>query len=313
MRKAIAKRVLALATALLFGIASQAPGQDRETLAKNPKLFVETAAKLLGWNDPAEPTKIVGPLYFVGTKGLGVWLIRTSEGHILLNTGMPSSGPMIEASIRKLGLKPEDVKLLLTCHAHIDHVGGHAYIKKISGAQVAMIDAEKDLLQTGGKIDFHSGAHAELWFEPVTVDRVFRDGDRIKLGDVALTARLTPGHTKGGTTWIMHVVDDGKIYNVVFPDGTSINPGYQVAMDPSYPGIGDDYRRTLHTLELLKPDIWLASHTEMFDFEGKRARAATEGVKAWVDPEGYRLFVAAQREKFEAKVNKEMGVPAKTK
>jgi metallo-beta-lactamase class B len=232
--------------------------------------------------------KIVGPISFVGTKGLGVWLIRTSEGHILLNTGMPSSGPMIEASIRKLGLQPEDVKLLLRCHAHIDHVGGHAYLKQLSGAQVAMIDAEKDLLQSGGKMDFHYGAHAEFWFEPVQVDRVVRDGEMITLGDVALTARLTPGQTKGGTTWILNVVDEGKLYHVVFPDGTSINPGYRVAMDPSYPGIGDDYRRTLHTLELLKPDIWLASHTEMFDFEGKRARAATEGVKAWVDPEGYR-------------------------
>ena len=161
MGKLIIKGVLAFPTVLLFGISSQVLGQGRETLAKNPKLFVETAAKLLGWNDPAEPMKIVGPIYFVGTKGLGVWLIKTSEGHILLNTGMPSSGPMIEASIRKLGLKPEDVKLLLTCHAPIDHVGGHAYIKKIAGAQVAMIDAEKDLLQTGGKIDFHYGEHTE--------------------------------------------------------------------------------------------------------------------------------------------------------
>jgi metallo-beta-lactamase class B len=128
MRKAIETRVLVLATTLVFGMASHVPGQDRETLAKHPKLFIETAATLFGWNDPAEPMKIVGPISFVGTKGLGVWLIRTSEGHILLNTGMASSGPMIEASIRKLGLQREDVKLLLTCHAHIDHVGGHAYL-----------------------------------------------------------------------------------------------------------------------------------------------------------------------------------------
>jgi metallo-beta-lactamase class B len=111
----------------------------------------------------------------------------------------------------------------------------------------------------------------------------------------------------------VNVVDGGKIYSVVFPDGTSINPGYRIAIDPSYPGIGDDFRRTFHTLEMLKPDIWLSSHTVMFDFEGKRARAATEGAKAWVDPEGYRLFVAAQRGKFEAEVNKEMGTSAKTK
>ena len=101
---------------------------------------------------------------------------------------------------------------------------------------------------------------------------MFRDGDTIKLGDVALTARLTPGHTKGATTWITNVVEDGKIYRVVFPDGTGVNPGYRVAKNPSYPGISDDYPRTFYILESLKPDIWLAPHLETFDFEGKRAR-----------------------------------------
>ena len=256
MRQTIDIRVLAFATAVVFGMSAHVLGQDRETLAKHPNLFLEMATKLFGWNDPAEPMKIVGPISFVGTKGLGVWLISTSEGHILLNTGMPSSGPMIEASIRTLGLKPEDVRLLLTGHAHIDHVGGHAYLKKLSGAQVAMMDAEADVLRTGGTLDFFYGKDVEaMGYEPVKVDRVFRDGDTIKLGDVALTARLTPGHTKGATTFIMNVVEGGKIYTVVFPDGSGVNPGNRVAKDPSYPGIGDDYRRTLSVLETLKPDI----------------------------------------------------------
>src|SRR5947209_3000493 len=151
------RNVFALAIAPLFGISSQVLAQDPAALANDPKLFVEVATRLLKWNDPAEPTKIVGPIYFVGTAGLGVWLITTFEGNILLNTGIPPSGRMIESSIRRLGFKPEDIKLLLTCHAHVDHVGGHAYIKKISGTQVAMIDAEADLLQAGGKTDFHYG------------------------------------------------------------------------------------------------------------------------------------------------------------
>ena len=211
MRQAIDIRVLAFATAVVFGMSAHVHGQDRETLAKHPNLFLEMATKLFGWNAPAEPMKIVGRISFVGTKGLGVWLISTSEGHILLNTGMPSSGPMIEASIRTLGLKPEDVRLLLTGHAHIDHVGGHAYLKKLSGTQVAMMDAEADVLRTGGTLDFFYGKDVEaMGYEPVKVDRVFRDGDTIKLGDVALTARLTPGHTKGATTFIMNVVEGGK-------------------------------------------------------------------------------------------------------
>jgi metallo-beta-lactamase class B len=118
---------------------------------------------------------------------------------------------------------------------------------------------------------------------------------------------------KGGTTWVTNVADNGKIYNVVFPDGTSINPGYRVAKDPSYPGIENNFRNTLHTLEMLKPDIWLSSHTDFFNFEEKRKRAASEGVNAWVDPEGYRLRIAGEREKFEAEINKELGVTNKTK
>lgn len=111
----------------------------------------------------------------------------------------------------------------------------------------------------------------------------------------------------------MNAVDDGKNYTVVFPDGTGVNPGFRVAKNPSYPGIGDDYRRTYHILETLKPDIWLGAHTADFDFEGKRTKAAQEGVKAWVDPEGYGRYVVGQREKFEATVNTELDVPPKGK
>ncbi len=304
--------VLALAIALLAASLSPARGQSPEELARNPGLFKTMVAKAGGWEEPAEPLKILGPIYFVGTRGLGIWLITTSQGHILINSGMASGGPMVEASIRKLGFRPEDIKILLTNHAHFDHVGGHAYLKTLSHAQVAMMAEDVEDMQTGGKANFFYGKDVDaMGFDPVTVDRVLRDGDAIKLGDVALSAVLTAGHTKGTTTFVANVVDGGRIYTVVFPDGTGVNPGYSVAKDPSYPGIGDDYRRTLHTLEMLKPDVWLAPHLERFDFVGKRARAATEGAAAWVDPEGYRRWVAGERAKFEAQVNKELGVPAR--
>lgn len=291
--------------ALLLATPGLAPAQDLEALAKDPKLFLETAQTALHWNEPTEPTKIVGPLYFVGTRGLAVWLITTSDGHILLNTGMPASGPMIEASIRKLGLKPEEVRILLAGHAHIDHVGGHAYLQKLSGARVAMIAEEVDLIESGGKLDFHYGAYPEFAFDPVEVDQVFHDGDAIRLGDVVLTARLTPGHTKGSTTFVMKLIDGGKSLAIVFPNGTSINPGYRLVEKPSYPGIAADYRRTFQVLETLEPDIWLDAHTDVFGFEAKRARAAREGIAAWVDPEGYRTWLARVRAKFEATVKSE--------
>lgn len=307
-------RVFPLLSVVLFVLSSQVLAQDpKEIAAEDPKLFLETMRNIKKWDEPAEPMKIVGPVHFVGTKGLGVWLITTSEGHILLNTGMPGSGRMIEASIRKLGFKPEDIKLLLACHAHIDHVAGHAQIKKTSGAKVVMMREEVELLESGGKLDFHYGKVADFEFEAVKVDQMIQDEDTVKLGDVTLTARRTSGHTKGATTWITKVVEDGKNYTVVFPDGSGVNPGYHLVKDPSYPGIADDYRRTLGVLEKLKPDIWLAPHTETFDFEGKRARAAKEGVKAWVDPEGYQKWVTGEREKFDAALKAETKEPSKGK
>ena len=130
----------------------------------------------------------------------------------------------------------------------------------------------------------------------------------MRMGEVVLSALHTPGHTRGATTWIAEVVDNGKPYTVLFPDGSGFNPGYRLAKDPSYPGINGDYRRTHHTLEMLKADIWLAQHNEYYDLEGKRQRAKTQGVNAWIDPEGYRRFMAKKKREFEDEVDLEMGV-----
>ncbi len=293
---------------ILCGIESTAAAQPKlEELADNPPLFLQAARKLLKWDDAAEPAHIVGPIYFVGTKGLSVYLITGPEGHVVINTGMPGSGPLIEASIRQLGFEPKDVKLILAGHAHVDHVGGHAPLQKATGAKIALIREEQKLFESGGKLDFHYGKYKEFLFDPAKVDQVFRDEDEIQLGDIAIQALLTNGHTQGSTTFVMKVADEGKEYSVVFPNGTSVNPGYRVAKNPSYPGIGDDFRRTLRILESLTPDIWLMAHTEAFGYEDKLARSAQEGTKAWVDPDGYRAWVKTQREKFEAAVKREGG------
>jgi len=273
--------------------------------AQDASASITTLAQQMRWNDPSEPMRVAGPIHFVGTQGLTSWLITSNAGHILLNTGMPPSGALIEASIRKLGYKPEDVKLLLTCHAHVDHVGGLAYLQRITGAQVVALDAEVELIQSGGKTDFNYGSVPEFQFTPVHVDRVIHDGDKVTLGDVTLMALKTAGHTRGTTTWVMDVTEDNRSFTVVFADGTSVNPGYRLVKNPSYPGIADDYRNTFRTLAALTPDIWLTPHTEPFAFDAKRARVAADGVNAWVDPEGYRKWVDAQRQKFEADVAKE--------
>src|SRR6185295_9178172 len=125
------------------------------------------------------------------------------------------------------------------------------------------------LFESGGKLDFHYGKFKEFAFEPAKVERTFKDGEVIKLGDIEITALLTPGHTQGSTTFVMNITDkdgNGKDtkYNVVFPNGTSVNPGYRLIKQPSYPRIADDYRRTMRVLEALKPDVWLHPHNEAY-------------------------------------------------
>ena len=278
-------------------LAAEDSGEGTLDPSKRPK----------SWEEPASPLKIAGPLYFVGTKGLGVYLFTTSEGLILLNTGMPGSGPMIEASIRKLGFKVEDIKILITGHAHTDHVGAMAYMKEATKAQLAVMEQDVPSMEDGGQSDFYYGKDWKIMgFPPVKVDRALRDGDTVKLGEVELKARLTPGHTRGCTTWVTNIEEGGKTYNVVFADGTNFKEGYRLAGKPSYPGIAEDFAKSFATLETLTPDIWVANHTAFFGFKAKSELAPKEGVAAWVDPKGYTKYVAKKKAAFNAELARQL-------
>jgi metallo-beta-lactamase class B len=295
-----------LATLFLLGLLSGV------TLAQQtPPPPKDMPAEFSEWLEPTDPLRIVGPIHYVGTRGIGVYLFATPAGHILLDGGMPGSAPLVEASIRKLGFKPEDVKWILVSHAHFDHVGSLAALQKLTGASIAAMTGDDDLLKSGGQTDYLFAKNKRLHFEPVTADRVLKDGDVVSLGSITLTARHTPGHTRGNATWITTIEADGHSYRVVFPGSTSVNPGTRFVHNPAYPGIADDYRRSLDMLDTLKPDIFLAGHGSAFEFAAKRARATSEGVKAWVDPDGYRRRIASQREAFEALITKETAAPPK--
>jgi metallo-beta-lactamase class B len=164
---------------------------------------------------------------------------------------------------------------------------------------------DDELVKSGGKTDYLFAADERFRFEPVTADRVLKDDDVVELGGVKLTARLTPGHTRGTTTWTTTVEDGGQSYRVVLAGSTSVNPGTKLVKTPSYPGIADDYRRSFRLLESLTPDIFLGAHVGFFDMDAKRARVATEGVRAWVDPEGWKRHLADSKAAFEALVAKE--------
>ncbi|MDI7861456.1 subclass B3 metallo-beta-lactamase [Rhizobiaceae bacterium n13] len=309
-------KALALALMVALALAPKLQAQElpsqpptREDLAADARLFVNISRNALDWDEPTEPFRMVGPLYFVGTKGLSSFLFVTSEGHILLNTAMPETGGLIVRSIRKLGFDPQDIAIIINSHAHPDHAGAIAELKELSGAQLAIMEGDVAAIEDGGRSDFHYGADWQVMgFPPARVDRVLRSGDTVTLGDVVLKAYKTPGHTRGSTSWVTQLSDGGKVYTVAFPDGVGINPGYRLVREPSYPGIEGDYRKTHQTLELLQPDIWAAHHTQHFDMERKRQRAETEGVAAWIDTDGYRKFIAGRRSAFEALVNAELGV-----
>jgi metallo-beta-lactamase class B len=280
------------------GVAVQANGQASPSDAK-PASYPKS------WSEPTEPFHIVGPIYYVGTRGLSVFLITTSRGDILLGGAVPGTAPLIEASIRKLGFKSRDIRILLLNHAHFDHAGTLADFKKLTGANVDVMEADVELLKSGGGADYLFGKSAKFHFPPVTTDNVLKDGDTVALGGVSMTAHATPGHTRGCTTWVTTAEEGGRSYLVVFADGTGINPGTRFVRNPSYPGIAEDYRHTFSVLESLHPDIYFTYHAEAFDPAGKRAHATTEGVQSWVDPQGYQKYVAAAKARFEEEIAQE--------
>jgi metallo-beta-lactamase class B len=258
------------------------------------------------WSRPTEPFRVVGTVHYVGTAELGAYLITSSEGHILIDGGLPSSAVPIEASIRKLGLDPKEIRILLTTQAHFDHVGSMAYFKKLSGARVEVMDGDVPALESGGKTDYLFGPDAKFHFEPVKVDRVLKDGDVVTLGGATLKAVRTPGHTPGSTTWTMTADEHGKKYTVVFAASAGINPGTRLVTNPSYPGIADDYAYTLKTLAAMTPDIFLGSHTGFFKMEDKRtALFMKKTPHPFVDAEGWRTYVASRQKAFDEYVAKE--------
>ena len=277
------------------------------SLSASPKPTAAAAPRFdtTTWKNPAPPLRIVGPIHYVGTQELGAYLITTPAGHILLDGALAESAGDIEASIRTLGFKPEDIRVLLISQAHFDHVGTLAHFKRITRARLDVMAGDDDILASGGKADYLFAKDPSAWFEPVRADRILRDGDAVALGGVTLKALRTAGHTPGTTTWTTTITDGVKRYFVVFPGSTSINAGTRLVRDPSYPGIAEDFRQAFSVLQSLKPDIFLAAHASFFDLGAKRARAASEGPAAFVDRPGYASAIAAKKAAFEKLVSDE--------
>jgi metallo-beta-lactamase class B len=262
--------------------------------AQTPKDML--AALLVKWNKPTEPFKMIGNVYYVGTDGLASYLITSPQGHILVDTAMPEATSQIKASIEKLGFKITDIKYLLNTHAHIDHTGGLAEMKAASGAQLVAGEADKPLLEGG----YYPGAREEtvLNFPPVKVDRTVREGDTVTVGDVTLTARETPGHSPGCTSWAFSVKDGDATRSVlIFCSGTvALN---RLVTNPTYSGIVADYRKTFARAKEMKVDVLLAPHPEMYRMQDKRAMISDGAPNPFVNPGEFNAYAATLEKAFE--------------
>lgn len=250
------------------------------------------------WTEPFPPFRIAGNLYYVGTKGLANYLVTTSQGNILINSDLEANVRMIEASIEKLGFKFKDTKILLISHAHWDHDAGSAMIKEMTGAMYMVMDADVPVVESGGRTDFEYGNSPTSLYRPTKVDRLLHDGDEVKLGGTVLVAHLTPGHTKGCTTWTMQVTEGGKTYNVVILGSPNLNPGYKLVDNSAYPQIAEDYERMWRVLKSLPCDIFLGAHGNYFGLEEKYPLMKEGGGNPFVDPSGYKKYIAQKEQEF---------------
>ena len=223
----------------------------------------------------------------------------------MINSNLENSVPLIRDSIEKLGFKFSDIKVLLISHAHFDHCTGSTTIKQLTGAAYMVMEADVPVIESGGKLDFHYGNSANSMFPITKVDRVLHDGDKVKLGDTELVAHLTPGHTKGCTTWTMKVAADGKTYDAVIIGSPNVNAGYRLVDNKAYPQIAEDYEQTFRTLLSLPCDLFLGAHGDYFGLESKYSKLQSGDTAALVDPEGYKKYVTEKQQAFRTELAKQ--------
>jgi metallo-beta-lactamase class B len=247
------------------------------------------AAQRESWTRPFPAHRVIGNLYAVGTYDLAVFLITSQDGHILINTGLDDSTSLIRENIESLGFQLEDVKILLAMQAHWDHTAALAEIKRLTGAEMWATAGDAPVLEDGGFSDPHFGGRES--FTPVAVDKIIADGDVIELGETRLMVLETPGHTAGSSSYTMRVREGGREYNVAVANMGTINPGKQLAVDPTYPGVADDFALTFRKQKALEVDVWVAAHGSQYGLHDKYEPGMEYSLETFIDPEGFLAAV----------------------
>jgi len=261
------------------------------------------------WTTPFTPYRILGSIYYVGSRDLASYLIVTPEGNILINSNLSTSPLQIRKSVEQLGFHFTDIKILLISHAHSDHCAGSALIKKLTHAQYMVMDGDVSVVESGGRKDFEFGNSPNMLYPAAKVDRILHDGDQVRLGNTVLTAHLTAGHTKGCTTWTLTVPDHGKLYNVVIVGSPTVLSEYKLVNNRAYPQIAQDFTKQFQTLRSLPCDVFLGAHGSYFGMRAKYARLKAGDATAFVDPAGYRAFVEDYQRSFEEDLKKQQSKP----
>jgi metallo-beta-lactamase class B len=277
---------------LILGLTITLSAQKNSFSASNPS-----------WVRPVPPFHVAGNLYYVGSQDLAAYLIVTPQGNILINSNLESSPPQIKKAIESLGFKYADTKILLISHGHFDHCAGSAEIKRETGAKYEVMAQDVPVVESGGRNDFHYAQAKSFWFPQTKVDSVLHDGDTVSLGGTTLTAHLTAGHTKGTTTWTLDEQDDGRTLHVVIVGSPNVNPGYKLVDNKTYPQIAADYRHQFEVLSRLPCDIFLGAHGGYFGLMEKLLLKSRGN--PFIDPEGYKAYVAERQRAFEAELKKE--------
>jgi len=257
------------------------------------------------WTTPFPPFRIAGNLYYAGSQDLASYLIATPRGLILINSSFEASVPLIRKSVESLGFRFSDIKILLISHAHSDHCAGSAQIIHLTGAKYYVMDGDVSVVESGGRTDFQYGAQESQRYPPAHVDRVLHDGDTAQLGGTVLTAHLTPGHTRGTTTWTLDEPEGSRFLHVVIVGSPNVNPGYKLVGNKAYPQIAQDYKRGFRVLDTLPCDVFLGAHGSYFDLVGKYPRWKNGDKNAFIDPEGYRAYIADREQAFEKELQRQ--------
>ena len=253
------------------------------------------------WDGDFPPHRVVANVYFVGRKNLGIFLITDPAGHVLIDSGFEASVPAVQASVEKLGFRFQDIKYLLASHAHVDHVQGHARVRQLTGARVLVSEPDAPFVRAGGRGDTYF-QDRYLW-TACPVDGIVHEGDQVQIGGTRLTARLTPGHTPGATTWTMKVNEGGQPLDVVFFPSGNVLPGTKLIGNPAYPQIASDFERSFATWKALPCDVFLGAHGVFYGLDRKfRQHQAGANPNPFIDRPGFLKTVGEMEKTFRAKL-----------